>query len=132
MSAIIANNALIIAINQINQLPEEGAKSIPLMSQLNFTSTVSSYVLDLTLFIELGNISFIQTIYIDNSLNANPFSVTMNSSGQVITAAPYSQGYYPVLAPNPAKFTFSTLPGSGIIPVQLINTPIPGPVWSVQ
>jgi len=117
-----------IAINQINQLPEEGAKSIPLL--LDFTNT-NLWTIDLTSFQELGYISMIQTVYIDNSANGNSFTVVVGTSGQKITAAPNTQGYYPVLCPNPAKLSFGTLQGSGVIPIQLINTPIPGPVWSV-
>jgi hypothetical protein len=129
MGSLVNTAQLRIAINQINQLPEEGAKSIPLL--LDFTNT-ATWSVDLTNFQQLGYISMIQTVYIDNSSNGNPLSVIVGSnSGQVITAAPNTQGYYPVLCPNPAQFTISTLQGSGLIPIQLINTPIPGPVWSV-
>lgn len=110
-------------------IPSEGPKTIPLV--LDFSSANNEDILvDLQQFEQLGRMSMVQTIYIDMSNAANNLIVIMNDSGQQIVAKVGTQGYYNVLAPNPARFTFRSVQGStDALPVYLINVPIPGQVW---
>lgn len=128
MALNVNNQQLQIAINQTNQLPAEGSLCIPV--RLDFTNT-PEWDLDLLNFFEQGRISLIQTAFVDNSNNSNPFTITCQASGMSLVVPPNSQGFFPLLVPNPPRFAFTTLQGSGVVTVQLLNTMIPGPIWSV-
>jgi hypothetical protein len=111
-------------------VPQEGPIAIPLL--LDFSGPdFSEYDLDMLLPLEQARISMVQTIYID--LSGSPtdgLQVIVNGTNQQINAAPSTQGYYAVMAPNPPKFRFLGTPSTVIIPIMLINVPIPGVVWS--
>lgn len=108
-------------------VPDEGPKAIPVL--LDFTGAVDTYILDIELLQNQGRMSMVQTLFIDLSQSANPLTVTING-GQTIIAKARTQGYYTILAANPFKATFQSLAGGVVIPVQLINSAIPGVVWS--
>jgi hypothetical protein len=98
---------------------------------LDFTGAIGSYVLDATLFQQKGYLSMVQTLYLDLSSSANALTVQVGSGGsQLIKAKPNTQGFYPILCPNPPNFLFQSTPGGVIIPIQLINIPIAGIVWA--
>ena len=126
MSVYPGNLRNLLLENQL--IPSEGPKAIPLL--LDFTST-GTYTLSLLLTEQTGFISMVQTIYIDLSNTANSLKVTIKGSGQIIKAAAGTQGYYPVLCPNPVDLQFdSTTPGDNPIPVFLINVPVAGVTWT--
>jgi hypothetical protein len=125
--AVINQQTVQVSLPQNQQVPNEGPKAIPLL--LNFV-TVASYSLDLTYIQESGQISMVQTLFIDASTATAALVVTVNGTNQKIVAAAGTQGYYPVLCPNPPKFTFANTSGADVIPVFLINAPISGVVWS--
>jgi hypothetical protein len=110
-------------------VPDEGPKAIPLL--LDFTQA-GEYDVDLTTQQQQGRISMVQSIYIDLSVSSNDVEVTMPISGQLIHAKAGTQGYYPVLCPNPPRLNFtSSTSGASVVPVFLMNTPILGIVWAV-
>jgi hypothetical protein len=108
--------------------PAEGPKA--LVQRLDFSS-ITGYQLDLLNVEETGQISMIQTIFVDNSTQSTTLTITFAGSNQTIHAEPNTQGYYPVLCPNPANITFSNSGTSAVpVPVFLINVPIAGVVWA--
>lgn len=111
-------------------IPTEGPKAIPLV--LDFSSANNDPIeVDLQMFEAQARISMVQTLYIDMAGASNPLTVTINISGQKIVAKVDTQGYYNVLAPNPAKLKFESAQGStDNLAVYLINVPIPGMVWT--
>lgn len=108
--------------------PCEGAKTIPLL--LDF-GAFTEYDVDCSQLTQQSQISMIQTIFVDTSNNAAAMVIAVDPNGinQVIVANGNTQGYYPILAPNPLLITFSST--SGVVQkVQLINAPIAGSVWA--
>src|SRR5271155_2273724 len=121
--------ALVVAQIKNNYIPTEGPKAVPFL--LDFTGLVGQYSLDLELFQSKSFLSMVQTLYLDLNGSPNNLLVQIGSgSGQNILAKPNTQGYYPVLCPNPPTYTFTSTPGGIIIPVFLINVPIAGVVWA--
>jgi uncharacterized ubiquitin-like protein YukD len=112
-------------------LPPEGNKSIPLL--LDFVN-FNQQQLDLLLTQQFGFISMLQTIYIDAKDTDASITVTVNS-GQTIRVKGRTQGFYPLLCQSQgAKMTF-LFDGTGanaLVPVQLLNSPVPGVQWVTQ
>ena len=110
-------------------VPSEGPKAVP----LTFDFTMQTvYSVDLQNPQSRGIIQQVQTIYLDNSGNAGALSVLVNQSNQLIVCPPYSQGYFPVLAPNPFKFLISCASGGANTNVYLLNVPVAANVWSAN
>lgn len=108
--------------------PCEGTKVVPL--PLDF-STDTEFDLDLSLAVQQSKISMLQTLFIDLSDTASAMVVTIDPLGlkQTIVANGRTQGYYPVLSPNPPLITFVCASGQ-IERIFLINAPIAGSVWA--
>ena len=123
---IIDQNSIPIALpfNQLN--PEEGTRSIRI--PLDFSKT-GVYTLDLTTVQDKGYFSMLQTIFVDASAATGSTSILDQGSQQTIIAGKNTQGYYPLLAPNPVQLTFSNASGSDFVTLWLINVAIPGVVW---
>ena len=131
MDTPINPNSLNVTLPKNQTVPAEGPKAVPV--RLDFTgATITGYELDATLLEQLRYLSMIQTIYIDMVNNPNSLVVTVENGGQVIQAKGNTQGYYPILVPNPMKLFFRSSANSQIIPVFLINIPIAGVIWSTQ
>ncbi len=107
-------------------VPCEGPRAVPL--NLDFT-LFDSYVLDYASMQDRGFLSMVQALYIDNSANTAALTVLIGGSLQTIKAAPGSQGYYSVLAPNPIKMTFTSV-GGGAVYVALVNTQMATDKWN--
>jgi hypothetical protein len=117
--------------NQINVLnavvPPEGPKALPLV--LDFTS-VASILVDLTITTAQGKISTVQMIWADNSTNAALLTIAVSpGTQQTIKVPPGAQGWFPVMATNRPKLTFSTTAGAGQITVILLNVPVAQGQW---
>src|SRR5690606_9635384 len=106
-------------------IPNKGPRTIPVNVDLTSVNSVS---LDLTLQMERSIMQPVQTIFIDNSSNSEEFSVTVSLVNQTVKCPPYSQGYFPLIAPAPVTLTFYST-GATSVPVQLINMPMPLGVW---
>ena len=124
----LLNQQQLPVVDVRNQLlPDEGPACIPLI--LDFT-TNSTYDIDLSLFMDKGFLSIIQTMWIDTSNAGVPLTVTINNgSQQTLKIAKDTQGYYNVLVSNPASLSFSCPGGPSNLVIILINVPIPGAVW---
>ena len=117
------------------QIPKEGGKALAIPI-LDF-SQANQFFMDAELLGSLGFMSMVQTAFIDMSTSDIPMQVTINGSQQIIVAKGRTQGYYPIMAPNPVKLTFSCPGGPGLDPttgrigirVWLVNVPIAGLVW---
>ena len=108
------------------EVPCEGAKVIPLL--LDF-SAFTEYDIDLTQLEQQGRFSMLQTVFIDLSDTASALVVVVTDVLQQIVANGHTQGYYPVLVPNPSKLQIQCLSGQ-VERVHLINVPIAGVVWA--
>lgn len=110
------------------EVPCEGAKTLPLSLDL---ATFAEVDIDLSQLVDNAQMSMVQTLFIDNSANAAALLVIVDPNGvnQSIVANPNTQGYYPILLPNPALLQFLSQ-GGVVVRVQLINVPIAGVVWA--
>lgn len=106
-------------------IPKEGPKTVPIKVDLRATLAA---IIDLSTQNDLGQLSFIQSVFIDNTGNGSPFLLTVEGSGQVIQIGPGQQGYLPLLAPLPNKFTAATA-GGVQVPLFFLNVPMPAAVW---
>ncbi len=111
---------LMIGVNNA-QLPKEGPKTIPVLVDLR---TATSVLVDLTQQQMTAKISYIQTVFVDNSLNTASVSITADTTGQILRVPAGTQAYLPILAPIPPRFTIATA-GAVIVPIQFLNIPMP-------
>ena len=124
--SLINQNSLQVAVSQNQYIPDEGPKVLPLL--LDFTQA-DTYNLDAESLMDRGFLSMVQTIFIDLKDSTVAFTVTINGTGQIVKAKAHTQGYYPILCPNPVKLQFDCQNGP-LMRVFLINVPIAGAVWA--
>lgn len=116
-----------VQIPVFNQLvPDENPRSIRIRYDLVNQDDV---IVDLNNAIEAKVISNVQTIYFDNADNPNNVTMQIEVTNQRLIFPAYSQGYIPVLCPNPPKFTLSSQGGIGSI--TMLNVPMPAIIWSI-
>lgn len=124
MSGISLSNFAYPVSNVI--VPQGGPKCVPAV--LDYTN-VATIDIDGQSIIDAHAIEYIQGVYIDNAKNPVAFSLIMNT-GQVITVAPNSQGYFPILVQNPPKMTANCAQAAGrLVNVIFYNVPIVTGVW---
>jgi len=108
-------------------IPRGGPKCVP--AKLDFGATPEIEI-DGELIVAQGHIEYLQGVYIDNADNPTPFSLIMGLTGQRITAAPNSQGYYAILAPNPPRMIATTTQAANrTIQLFFYNVPIQSQTW---
>jgi hypothetical protein len=110
--------------------PSQGAMVMAMA--LDFTN-VAAINIDVTEEILSQKIDFIQSVYIDNSLNASQVTLKfvdgISTAGYLVTAQPYSQGWYPVAVPV-GKLVFVAGTAQGIIiNIKLANIAMPYFTW---
>lgn len=106
--------------------PCEGAKCVPYTADF---SQNGEYDFDFTAMQNGGQISTIQTVFVDNTLNANNLVLTVTGSGQRIQVPKNSAGFFTILAPRPTKIQAVTT-GLVLVYFGFINFYIPPTVWS--
>lgn len=94
----------------------------------NFTVNGANQTLNYGYGQALAQIDVVRSIYIDNSMNPSPVTIVWQGSNQNIVVAAFSQGYYPVLVPDPITFTISS--NGTVCTVFLINYLVPGSSWN--
>lgn len=94
--------------------------------RLDFT-TFTTWDVDLSYLIDRGALSAVQSVYIDNGLNANAITLQCEVTNQRITLLANRQGYFPIALPNPPKFRVTA--AGGISRLHLFNVPMPVGVW---
>jgi hypothetical protein len=85
-----------------NQVPTEGPKVIPVT--LDF-SAGQSFLVNLSYQQQQLQISQIQSVYIDNSLNAEPLVLSIGNNLQSVSIPGGMQGYLNIDCPNPPIIT---------------------------
>jgi hypothetical protein len=106
--------------------PRGGNKELPV--NWTFTNATGTNIADdLSPEMMASQIESIQSVYIDNSLNSGAVNLTLNG-GQVITAQPYTQGIYPVIAAGRISYNLNAAVGS-IVGLIFSNTAKPYVVW---
>lgn len=122
------NNPNFLAFGVLNgRLPsaQEGPRVMPLY--LDFR-TATSYLLDLKLAQQQMRLSFVQTVYADNSASLVPLNITTGVIQQTIQIPAGGQGFIPVLALESPTLTVSST-GGVVVPIFLLNFPVSPAVW---
>lgn len=123
-------NALAVASIPVYnaQVPSEGPVGLTVF--LDFTATVE-YFLDGKPLVDQGYVSLLQTVYLDTTDCVSELIMTIEGSRQKIRAKPNTQGYYPIVCPNPFKITFHCDQGPAGVYAILLNMPVAPSQWSV-
>jgi len=103
---------------KLNVQSPEGPKTLPVV--LPFTSSVTSITLNLLTLLNSGQMSSVQSAFVDNSENTQQLSITSQLTGQTNVVPPESQAWVTILAPNQAQLTFAST-GAVPVTVQLCN-----------
>lgn len=115
-----------IAVNN-GKAPAEGRLCIPYT--IDFTAQQSATI-DLTNIQQMQQrISFVQTVFVDNSLNSQPVTLTMANTNQKLQVPANSQGYLPMALSLQNSIIVQTT-GGIVLPLQLFNFGIAPCVWS--
>lgn len=122
------NQGQLQIISSQNQLMVGGKGPLAVRLFLDFAAQ-AEYVLDLQNMQSLNQFDLCQTLYVDNADGGSAVTITIPSSGQRIVVKAGEQGYFNVICPNPIKIVFDCAGGNPVT-VFLINTAIPGAVWS--
>src|SRR5215471_10432281 len=86
--------------------PAGGPRALPITFDFSVTSPQST---DLVQEIEANVINMIQSVYVDNSLNANAFTIVFDQTNQRLTVPAGATGIWPVITPKDApRLTVST------------------------
>lgn len=106
-------------------------ENIALPMTLDFTDPSATAAKDLFQEQSRDEIPFVQSIYIDNSLNGSGMSITIAGTNQKINMAKNMQGYLPVLVPQgPLQFT-ATSAGNVKVPIIWLSMMVPYLTWGV-
>ncbi len=90
---------------------------------------LTTFELDLTNQVLQGHVDLLQAVYIDNSANGSPMTITCQGNGYSVTKKAHTQGWHPMLIiPGQEVFEISTT-GGVRIPLQFINVPMPVGSW---
>lgn len=106
--------------------PCEGSKCVPFSCDFN---TASQFDFDFTAAQQNGQISSIQTVYVDNSANGNSLTLSIDGTQQTIVVPPNSCGYFLLLAPM-ATVVHATTTGLVKVYFGFLNFYVPPTVWS--
>lgn len=111
-------------------LPPEGPKVYP--NTLDFRGA-NTQVLDFIAQIQAGFISFVQSIYVDNSLNESPLVIVTDQVQQRVVIPPHACAYMPLVISDSALITFTTTQANNLtVQVCVLNTPVTPYVWSAE
>lgn len=104
----------------------EGRKSITTI--IDFTIGLT-FQLDLTLIQQMQNwIKSVQCLYVDNADNADAKTIIMGVTNQRIIVPANSQGYYPILQPDPPVLQFKSSVAN-TLKIQVLNFFLPPYIW---
>lgn len=110
----------------IGKVPREGALSV--QGKYDFSAGVQSYVTDLTAIKQLGKISCIQSVFIDNSVNTQPVVLSVSGTNQSISVPANFQGVFPVIVSGQAVFTIASA-GNGVANIYFCNVQQAAFMW---
>lgn len=115
----------------IGRVPEQGPKAADL--SIVFTAQIGSFQKEL--FQEQSKLllDFVQSVYVDNSANANPFTLSIAGTVFSITVKPHTQGFYPIDVPEGAPtFQFTTTAAAVTVNLVFYNFMLPYVNWATQ
>lgn len=95
---------------------------------LNFAS-VSSFTFDLNKELSQAQLDNIQTVYIDNSLNARAVSLLITGSNQILSVPAGSQGIFPLATTDKQNISVVTS-GQGIVNLWFCNIKLDTAIWN--
>lgn len=115
----------------LGRIPSQGSKALELA--INFAN---DNILIKEFFQEQSReqVDFFQSIYIDNSLSANPVTISVGGSLFSITVKGHTQGFYPLDVPEgKAVLTFSrAVTEATTLNIILFNYVLPYVNWATQ
>src|SRR5579859_4337412 len=100
-------------------VPSEGPKIIPVSVDLTVNQSV---LIDISPQQQSGKISFVQSVFVDNSNNSQPTLVNNPVTQVTLVVPPNSQALLPIFVGNPPKLVVS-------IVVALLNILVSATVW---
>jgi len=107
--------------------PAQGPKALPI--EVDFTGSASQ-TFNLLQEETQGQIQNIQSVFVDNSDNANPLTILFAITQQRIVVPAGAQGIWPVICAEQVQFTVSTNAGDGLqVMLILLNVPMPLTQW---
>ena len=107
--------------------PKEGPKALPVPFDFSSVGTMS---FDLLLENTEGILQFVQSVYVDNSDNPGPLTITFAQTRQRLIVPANSQGNYPVICPDQTQVTMSSpVNASAVGRIILMNVPMPYTQW---
>jgi hypothetical protein len=123
-------------INSQKAMPVSIKRDVPVVEGakgfiINFDFTSSS-LFSLVINAHDYGISFIQTLFIDNSNSSTSTTITFVGTTQKVVCPAYSQGFFPILLNGPQLSATISCSGSVVVPIQFINQYIEMYLWSVQ
>lgn len=107
-------------------IPPEGPKVMT--SSLNWSTIASPAIYDLVLIKQLGRVSGLQGLFIDNSANSQPVTVQSSILNLPLVVPGNFQGIFPLFVTDQVKLTVSTT-GSGTTNLFFLNFPVAAAVW---
>lgn len=108
--------------------PQEGPKGMPISLALGAANTPVG--VKLTQEELQGNISLIQSAWIDNSLNPELLIIQLPILGQLLRIPRYWQGVVPLFSIIPFECVVSSAQANITIPTILLNMPQPIGGWA--
>src|SRR5579859_61724 len=106
-------------------VPSEGPKIIPVSVDLTVNQSV---LIDISPQQQSGKISFVQSVFVDNSNNSQPTLVNNPVTQVTLVVPPNSQALLPIFVGNPPKLVVSSTGGVSIV-VALLNILVSATVW---
>lgn len=110
---------------------QEGPRAVPLVLDFTIATGNTSVLLDMKNAQAQARMSYVQTIFVDNSLSTVPTTINVNGLSQAIIIPDSSQAYVPLLAINPPVLVCANN-GNVKVPIQLLNFPLPPCVWRIS
>lgn len=112
--------------------PRKGSRA---MQQILDFALQNPILLNLAFEIQSERIEFVQCLYVDNSSNPAPLTITFGGSGQVVIIPSGAQSYIPVLASmdNMQASVTTVVPNADNAPrvtLFYLNFPLPALVWA--
>jgi hypothetical protein len=111
-----------------NATPVSGSIGIPVPFDFTNKQQVSG---DLTLEQMQSSIEYVQSIFIDNRANAQPFTIQFSGLQYTIQVKPGRQGIWPVLAAIGALQFTAVSAGGVVVPTIMFNAVMPYFFWDV-
>lgn len=107
--------------------PAQGPKALPVTLDFTVDTTI---VIDFTAAEESNGISFVQSVWVDNSANPNALNLFFDVTQQNIVVPAFAQSVFPIIATLKSKCTASTL---AVVPTLLraifVNVPMASEMW---